>query len=135
MVGCMDKLQNLSLEMLLRPLFSRILGSGKEAVFHWWMQRITAVVLVPIVIWFAFAVAMLGGADYQTVVGWLQSPVVTILLILFIVATFYHIKLGMEVIIEDYVRGWQKTASLILSDLVCVVSTLVGVIALLKITL
>jgi len=121
--------------MLLRPLFSKILGSGKEAVLHWWMQRITAVVLVPVVIWFAFAVAMLGSASYQTVASWLQSPVVAILLILFIVATFYHIKLGMEVIIDDYVRGWQKTASLILLDVICVVLTLVGIVALLKITL
>lgn len=131
----MDKLQDLSLNMLLRPLFSKILGSGKEAVLHWWMQRITAVVLVPVVIWFAFAVAMLGSASYQTVASWLQSPVVAILLILFIVATFYHIKLGMEVIIDDYVRGWQKTASLILLDVICVVLTLVGIVALLKITL
>ena len=54
------------------------LGSAKEGASHWWMQRLTAVALVPLAIWFAFAVAMLGNASYETVLHWLQSPIVTV---------------------------------------------------------
>ena len=121
--------------MPLRSLFSGIPGFGKEAVVHWWMQRLTAAVLVPIVVWLAFSVAMLGSASYEAVVRWLQSPVVMTLLMLLVVTTFYHTKLGMQVIIEDYVRGWLKAVSLILLNLVCVLLTVVGIAALLKIVL
>ncbi len=121
--------------MSLRTLLSGIPGIGKEAVVHWWMQRLTAVVLVPLVIWFAFAVALLGGASYETVARWLQSPVVATLLVLFIAVTFYHTKLGLQVIIEDYVGGWLKAASLILLNLICILLTAVGIVALLKIVL
>jgi len=111
------------------------LGSAKEGVSHWWMQRLTAIALVPLAIWFVFAVAMLGDASYATIVGWLQSPIVTVFLVLFIIATFYHTQLGLQVIVEDYVGGWMKVVSLILISLLCIVSALAGIIALLKISL
>ena len=111
------------------------LGSAKEGASHWWMQRITAVALVPLAIWLTFAVAMLGGASYETVNGWLQSPIVTVLLILFIVATFYHTQLGLQVIIEDYVGGWIKIATLVLVNFLCIIFAVAGIIALLKISL
>lgn len=125
----------MNVNMLRRNQFSGIIPLDKGAVVHWWMQRLTAVVLLPIAIWFAFAVAMLAGASYETVVSWLQSPVVTTLLFLFVVATFYHIKLGMQVIIEDYVGGWLKSASLLTSNLACILLTVVGIAALLRVVL
>ena len=111
------------------------LGSAKEGVGHWWMQRITAVALVPLAIWFAFAVAMLGNASYETVLAWLQSPIVVVLLILFIIATFYHTQLGIQVIIEDYVGGWLKVFTLVLVNFLCIILAVAGIIALLKIFL
>ncbi len=111
------------------------LGSAKEGASHWWMQRITAVALVPLAIWFAFAVAMLGGASYETVIAWLKSPIVTVLLILFIVATFYHTQLGLQVIIEDYVGGWLKIATIIIVNFFCIIFVVAGIIALLKVSL
>ncbi len=111
------------------------LGSAKEGVGHWWMQRLTAVALVPLAIWFAFAAAMLGSASYETMVAWLQSPVVAVLLILFIAATFYHTQLGLQVIVEDYVEGWLKIVSLVLINLLCIILAVAGIIALLKIFL
>lgn len=111
------------------------LGSAKEGVGHWWMQRLTAVALVPLAIWFAFVVAMLESASYETVVVWLQSPVVAVLLILFIAATFYHTQLGLQVIVEDYVEGWLKITSLVLINFLCIILTVAGIIALLKIFL
>ena len=118
--------------MSLRTTLSEAkgLGSAKEGASHWWMQRITAVALVPLATWFAFAVAMLGGASYETVIGWLQSPIVTVLLILFIVATFYHTQLGLQVIIEDYVGGWLKIATLVLVNFLCIIFAVAGIIAL-----
>ena len=102
---------------------------------HWWMQRLTAAALVPLVVWLAFSLAMLGNASYEAVVSWLKAPVVTGFLIIFIAVTFYHTKLGVQVIIEDYVGGWLKTASLILLNTTCIVLAVAGILALLKITL
>ena len=111
------------------------LGSAKEGAAHWWLQRLTAVALIPLVIWLAFAVAMLGSANYETVLAWLQKPYVTVLLILFIAATFYHTQLGLQVIVEDYVHGWLKVITLILINFLCIVLAVVGIVALLKIFL
>ena len=119
----------------LRTLLSVLPGVGREAVVHWWMQRLTAAALVPLVIWLAFSLAMLGDASYEAVVNWLKAPPVTVFLAIFIALTFYHTKLGVQVIIEDYVGGWLKTASLILLNAACILSTVAGILALLKITL
>ncbi|MEJ2114849.1 MAG: succinate dehydrogenase, hydrophobic membrane anchor protein [Gammaproteobacteria bacterium] len=111
------------------------LGSAKEGAGHWWLQRLTAVALIPLVIWLAFGVATLGDASYETVLAWLQKPHVSVLLILFVVATFYHTQLGLQVIIEDYVHGWLKVVTLILINFLCIVLAVVGIVALLKIFL
>ena len=121
--------------MSLRTLLSVLPGVGREAVVHWWMQRLTAAALVPLVVWLAFSLAMLGNASYEAVVSWLKAPSVTSFLVIFIALTFYHTKLGMQVIIEDYVGGWLKTASMILLNVTCILSTVAGILALLKITL
>ena len=111
------------------------LGSAKEGAAHWWLQRLTAVALIPLVIWLAFAVAMLGDANYEAVLAWLQKPHVAVLLILFVAATFYHTQLGLQVIVEDYVHGWLKVATLILINFLCIVLAVTGIVALLKIFL
>ena len=111
------------------------LGSAKEGAGHWWMQRLTAVALVPLSIWLAFSVAMLGSASYSTVIAWLQSPVAVVLLILFVAVMFYHTQLGLQVIVEDYVSGWLKIVTLVLINFLCVILAVVGIIALLKIFL
>ena len=121
--------------MSLRTLLSVLPGVGREAVVHWWMQRLTAALLVPLVVWLAFSLAMLGNASYEAVVSWLKAPSVTSFLAIFIALTFYHTKLGMQVIIEDYVGGWLKTASMILLNVTCILSAVAGILALLKITL
>lgn len=114
---------------------ARGLGSAKEGARHWWMQRITAVALVPLAIWVVFAVAMLGGSSYEMVVEWLQSPIVTVLLILFIATIFYHTQLGLQVIIEDYVSGWLKITTLVTVNFLCIIFAVAGTLALLKISL
>lgn len=80
------------------------LGSAKEGVDHWWSQRITAIALVPLSLWFVASVIGLVGADIETVQNWVGLPLPAILLVLLLIATFYHASLGLQVVIEDYVH-------------------------------
>ena len=84
---------------------ARGLGSAKSGVHHFWMQRLTAVALIPLVIWFAVSLVMLSGTDYGMARSWLSSPFVMVLLILTICVGLYHGQLGMQVVIEDYVHN------------------------------
>ena len=83
----------------------RGLGSAKSGTGHWWLQRLTAVALVPLSLWFVSALVCIATADYATVVAWLGSPLVAILASAFIVAVFYHAQLGVQVVVEDYVHA------------------------------
>lgn len=80
------------------------LGSGKGAVEHWTMQRITSVANIPLVAWFVYSVVSLAGSDYQEFTSFLAQPVNAVLMILFIISTFYHAVLGAQVVVEDYVH-------------------------------
>jgi succinate dehydrogenase / fumarate reductase membrane anchor subunit len=79
------------------------LGSAKDGLHHWWAQRVTAIALIPLTIWFAFKVAILSMSDYQTVLESIGSPWSAALIVSLIVAAFYHAALGMQVIFEDYI--------------------------------
>lgn len=94
---------------------ARGLGSAKEGVAHWWAQRLTAVALVPLIIWFVASICAMTGADYAAVREWVASPIVSILLVLLTVAVFHHAQLGLQVVIEDYVhREGCKIAGIVL---------------------
>jgi len=80
------------------------LGSAKEGVEHWWAQRLTAIALVPLSLWFVSAIIGLAGADLETMQNWVGLPLPAILLVLLLIATFYHLSLGLQVVIEDYVH-------------------------------
>ncbi len=84
---------------------ARGLGSAKSGVHHFWVQRLTAVALIPLVAWFAVSLVMLSGADYAMVRAWIGSPVVMVLLILTICIGLHHGQLGIQVVIEDYVHS------------------------------
>ena len=112
----------------------RGLGSAKEGVHHWWMQRLTAVALVPLVIWFVISLIAHTGASYDAASAWLTSPVVFGITVLLVVATFYHAMLGLQVIIEDYVHHeGVKIAALLLMKFACAVLALTAIVALLVI--
>ena len=93
--------------MSLRTPLGRVrgLGSAKEGTAHWWAQRLTAIALVPLVLWFAVSLIVLAGADHATVAAWLRDPVAAVLMLLLILAGFHHAQLGMQVVIEDYVHS------------------------------
>jgi len=77
-------------------------GSAKDGFHHWWIERLSAIALVPLSLWFAAGVISVAGADYATFADWLGRPWNAALMICFISAAFLHGKMGMEVIVEDY---------------------------------
>lgn len=94
----------------------RGLGSAKEGTEHFWLQRVTAVANVPLVLVGLYLVISLVGDDYMTVTAKLASPGWTLFLLLFAFSTLYHMRLGMQVVIEDYVHGeYTKLALLMLN--------------------
>jgi succinate dehydrogenase / fumarate reductase membrane anchor subunit len=97
---------------------ARGLGSAKDGTHHWWMQRVTSIALVPLSLYLATQLREGMTADYAAFIAWVSYPPVAIALILFIVTSFYHAALGMQVIIEDYAgsEGW-KIALLTLNNL------------------
>jgi succinate dehydrogenase / fumarate reductase, membrane anchor subunit len=108
------------------------LGSAKEGVEHWWLQRLTAVALVPLAVWFVAVLIRLIGADLDTVRGWIGHPLPAILLALLLIATFYHAALGLQVVIEDYVAAPAGRLGLILVlRLACVALAVAGIVAVL----
>jgi len=108
------------------------LGSAKEGVEHWWLQRVTAVALVPLTLWFVIAVVRLSSADIDTVRDWVGRPLPAILLVLLLIATFWHASLGLQVVIEDYVHtDLAKLGLLIVMRLACFALAVAGVIAVL----
>ncbi len=113
---------------------ARGLGSAKDGTHHWWMQRVTAVALVPLTVWFIAAVVGLATVDHATAAGWLAQPLNAVLMTLTVVATFYHASLGAQVVIEDYVHSEAtKIASLIALKLVSFALAAIGVFSILKV--
>lgn len=103
----------------------RGLGSAKEGTEHWWMQRLTAILLVPLGLWFVSGIwwLVMQGASHDAVVNWMRGPVTATLFILFAATTFYHLKLGMQVVIEDYVHNKKmKWTMLIALSLGCFIA-------------
>ena len=113
----------------------RGLGSAKAGIEHWWMQRLTAILMVPLGLWFVAEMWRLAlrGDDHAAVVEWLQGPVAATLLILFSGALFFHLKLGLQVVIEDYVhhkpKKWALLIGLSLGCLIAGVACVYSVIA------
>jgi succinate dehydrogenase / fumarate reductase membrane anchor subunit len=113
---------------------ARGLGSAKAGVGHWWAQRLTAIALIPLVVWFAISLVMLSGADYAMVRAWIGSPLVMVLLILTISVGLHHGQLGLQVVIEDYVHGdGSKLALIVAVRFIAVLFGLAAVVAVLRI--
>ena len=83
----------------------RGLGSAKEGAEHFWQQRMSALANIPLTLFFVASIAALHGEDYATVVEYFSSPIVTILMLLMVFSVVIHMRLGMQVIIEDYIHN------------------------------
>src|SRR5262249_4858900 len=109
------------------------LGSAKEGVAHWWAQRLSAIALVPLVLWFVIAVIDLAGADRAVIVNWLHHPAPAVLMVLMLIAIFYHSALGLQVVIEDYVaHDGARFTLLIANRLLSILLAALGIFAVLK---
>jgi succinate dehydrogenase / fumarate reductase membrane anchor subunit len=112
----------------------RGLGSAHEGPHHWWHQRVTAAANLLLLVWFVVSLARLPILDHQAVVLWLKSPFVAVPLVLLVISVFYHIRLGMQVFIEDYVHEeGSKIACLLILNAYCFVAGALCVFSILKI--
>ena len=82
----------------------RGLGSAKSGAHHWWLERLTSISTLVLFVWFLVSISRLPALDHETVVEWLESPIVAVPMLLLVVSTFWHLKLGLQVVIEDYVH-------------------------------
>jgi succinate dehydrogenase / fumarate reductase membrane anchor subunit len=108
-------------------------GSAKDGVEHWWMERVSAVALVPLTLWFVASIIAHTGSDYASFIVWLRTPLASILMILLLIALFYHTALGLQVVIEDYVHSGVKFAALVAVRLGCFALAATGIVAALRI--
>jgi succinate dehydrogenase / fumarate reductase membrane anchor subunit len=109
------------------------LGAAKDGVGHWWSQRISSVALVALTLWFVVALLRLGTFEYTALIAWVAEPVTAVLLLLLIGTLIYHSLLGVQVVIEDYVGGAAKVATLLANKFVHVVLGALAIFAVLRI--
>jgi len=109
------------------------LGSAQDGVEHWWLQRLTAVALVPLTIWFVASIIAHTTSDYERSIAWLSTPLTTTCMTLLLIAMFYHTALGLQVVIEDYVHSAAKVPLLVSMRLSCSALAVAGIVANLRI--
>ncbi|HWK35246.1 succinate dehydrogenase, hydrophobic membrane anchor protein [Sphingomonas sp.] len=111
----------------------RGLGSAKEGTHHWWNQRVTAAANLVLMLWFVISIARLPAYDYATATGWLQSPWAAIPMVLLIASVFYHFRLGLQVVIEDYVHDEGRVALMLLLTFFTITTAGIAIFSILKI--
>jgi len=110
-------------------------NSSHGGTGHFWMQRLTAVALLPVTIWFCFSLASMPQMSHAALQDWLQSPLNASLMLVVVAVGLYHAKLGLQVIIEDYVADTATRAiSIMAVTLVCGLFAIIGVVSVLKLS-
>lgn len=114
---------------------ARGLGSAREGTAHWWAQRLTAVALVPLTLWFVIGLIGTIGAEHALVADWIGLPINATLMVILLVALFHHAQLGLQVVIEDYVHHeGLKIAGIMLVKFLAVLLGLASIFAVLDIS-
>ncbi len=122
--------------MSLKTPLGRVLGLGsaKDGTEHWWMQRLSAVALLPLGLWFVVSMLALPDLSYDTIRLWIAEPISTVALVLIVLAACYHSHLGVQIVVEDYVGGALKVVSLMLLSLVHFSVGVAGILAILRVS-
>lgn len=109
------------------------LGSAKSGTYHFWMQRITAIALIPLSFWMVAFTEQLLNSSYQQIIAWLSSPMHSILSITWVIVTFYHAALGLQEVLKDYIHlEWLKITSILLLKLIFFFATIATIIAIFR---
>ncbi len=118
---------------IMRSMLGRArgLGSAKSGTAHWWAQRVTALALIPLTLWFVWSILHLAALPRAAVVLWASHPFVATLLAALILTTFHHMRLGLQVVIEDYIHA--ERARLVWLLAMKAVTTLAGLAALIAV--
>jgi succinate dehydrogenase / fumarate reductase membrane anchor subunit len=122
--------------MSLRSPLGRVLGLGsaKDGTEHWWAQRVSAIALIPLTLWFMLSLLALPALDYATVRAWLSFPMSGFLAMLLVAVSTYHSYLGTTEVIEDYVpSAGMKVLSLLLLRFVHVLVGGAGIFAIMRV--
>ncbi len=110
------------------------MGSAHQGTRDWWLMRLSSLALVVLSVWWIVSIVVHAGARYAEFVDWARGPIPAILLALTIVATFHHIALGLQTVIEDYIHGdLAKLASIVAAKFACILVGAIGLFALLRI--
>lgn len=124
--------------MSLQTPLARVrgLGSARRGTLHWWRQRLSAVALLPLSLWFIYELTTLDSLEYGAARAWAAAPATAVLLALFIPTLFYHAQAGLQVVVEDYVKSeGLKLALLVLMKFMVAVCAVVALLAVAKIHL
>jgi succinate dehydrogenase / fumarate reductase, membrane anchor subunit len=126
-----------NIDVMRSPLArARGLGAARAGSSHWWAQRVTALALVPLALWFIWSVIGLAGEPREVMIAWLSSPLPLVLMLVLVIATFHHLQLGLQVVIEDYVPNEPvKIGAVLLAKALCAVLALICIVSVLKIGL
>ena len=122
----------------LRSALGRVrgLGSAHQGVGHWWLQRVSSALLLPLTLWFALSAALLAGASYEETVAWIARPVNTVLLLVTLAISFQHTASGLQVIIEDYTnQEWLRMGAILAQKTRCALLWLASTLAVLRIAI
>lgn len=113
---------------------ARNLGAAKDGVGHWWWQRITAIVMAPLMVWFVYSLlSRVMGETREGVADWFASPLVTLAALVLLSAMFFHARLGVQVIVEDYVHQPAAKYALLIGNIIgFALLTVISWIAILK---
>lgn len=109
------------------------LGSAKSGVEHWWAERISAIALVPLSLWFIASLIAHSRSGYGEFIVWLRTPATAILMVLLLIASFHHTAAGLQVIVEDYVHSSWRFVAVVSLQLLSTALAVAGIVSVLKI--
>ncbi|MEP7245670.1 MAG: succinate dehydrogenase, hydrophobic membrane anchor protein [Gammaproteobacteria bacterium] len=101
----------------------------KDGVAAWWLERVTALALVPLTLWLAASLIALSVSDHTRFVRWVSTPLTTLLIVLLLIALFTHLALGLQVVIEDYLHSWARIPVLLTARFACILLCVAGIMA------